>query len=299
MRITHKTLANTVINNLNTSMRRMNRLQEQLSSGKAIARPSDDPAGVARAMIIHTTQNDIEQYQKNIADATTWMNVTDAALGQMEEALIKARDKVLQAANDTQGIDERETIARQLDQFRDELIDLGNQTYQGRYLFAGNKTTGAKPFAYDSASKTVTYGGNTARNAVEFSQGITMDINTHGVEIFGPARETLQALIDLSVALRQPTVNRADIDAGLNGIDTAIDRVLSVHTDIGARVQRLQMANERYDRDKLNIESLLSKIEDTDVVQAMTDLKMQENGYRMALGSAARVIQPTLMDFLR
>src|SRR5690606_14141456 len=130
---------------------------------------------------------------------------------------------------------------------------------------------------------------------VEISPGVTLEVNVVGDEAFGPVFEAMVALRD-ALMNDQPDEISNTI---LGELDAAIDNLLRIRAEVGAKANRLEAAANRLHELDLNVSRVLSETEDVDVAKAIMELKMQENVYRLALASGARIIQPTLMDFLR
>ncbi|HKI91768.1 MAG TPA: flagellar hook-associated protein FlgL, partial [Gaiellaceae bacterium] len=142
-RITQSMLTTNLLADLQNVTNRLSRTQNQLSSGKQITKPSDDPFGTARALQFRADLAANQQYQTNVNDASGWQNATDTALGQVGNLTLRARDLLVQGANDTVGPAGRQSIAAEIDQIIESIKSVGNTTYAGRYIFAGSKTTTA------------------------------------------------------------------------------------------------------------------------------------------------------------
>ncbi|WP_432661939.1 flagellar hook-associated protein FlgL [Wukongibacter baidiensis] len=141
MRVTNSMLSQNVMWNINKNLQYMNDLNIQMATGKKIQKPSDDPVCAAKSMQYSTHVSQIEQYQKNADDALGWMEVTEEALDGMGDVIIRTRELVGQAANEG-GLSESdyEKIAVEIEQLEKELIDIGNYSYAGRYIFGGYNT---------------------------------------------------------------------------------------------------------------------------------------------------------------
>lgn len=299
MRITQGMMVGNFLTNLNNNYKIMDNIQNQLSSGKRINKPSDDPVGVISSLRLRTGLTEAEKYLGNVDDANSWLSTTDTALGQAGDILHRARELTIQGANDTLAQASRDALAKEIAQLREQLVQVANSTHDGRYIFGGFMTTQAP---YDPA--TYAYLGDALANIdYEIGVGIKMTVNITGSTVFGPAG--LPAGVDVFGVL---TIIENDMMAGntanLSGadiqhLDIAIDNLLSLRADVGAKVNRLDLTKTRLEDAYLNLSELLSKNEDVNTAEAITQLKMQENTYRTALAAGARIIQPTLLDFLR
>lgn len=297
MRVTNNMIARGLLANLNNHLVRMEALQYQLSSGKRLRLPSDDPAATSIAMRLHTALVQTRQHRANLDAGISWLEATDAALNEAGEALQRARELAVYGASDTQPPDAREAIAKEVEQLFYHMIDIANSRHGGLYIFSGNKTL-TPPYTVtgDPTSQALPkYEGDGGLRLYEFSDGVTVPVNLPGGDIFDPI---LKSLIELKEALE---ANDGETTSGeiIGDLESALDNLLRARADVGARMNRLELARARLDDMEINLEQLVSNTEDVDIARVIVDLKVAENSYRAALAAGARIIQPTLMDFLR
>lgn len=133
-------LSNTMLRNLNSSYNKLAKLQEQISTGSKLLRPSDNPVGVAKAMSYRTQLTQNEQYEENLDTATKWLDSTDTALGSMSSAMQRVQELVTQAANDTNQTVDRAQMLKEIEQVYEEIKDLGNTKIGDTYIFSGART---------------------------------------------------------------------------------------------------------------------------------------------------------------
>jgi flagellar hook-associated protein 3 FlgL len=171
-------------------------------------------------------------------------------------------------------------------------MDVVNTKYLDRPIFGG---TSASTLAYDPSG---TFVGDTNAVTRSVGPGQTVQVNVTGPQAFGPqGADLFTVLSNLSNDLRNnpAAVNASDLSA----IDTAASRVRNALGEVGARSAQLQTTKTRSDDLLLNLRDSLSKIEDIDLPKAATDLQIQQVSYQAALAATARVIQPSLVDFLK
>lgn len=309
MRISSRQIVENVLVNLQRNYARLDRLQNQLSSGKQVLLPSDGPAAATTAMRLHSFVLENQQYLKNAQVATGWLSVTDSALQDVVAALHRARELTINAARGDLPDDARQALATEVDQLIRHLVQVANTTHGGRYVFGGTKTS-EPPYTpndgIDGYVESVTFNGNADEISVEIGPGVTQPVNISGVVPFGPTQQRTDVgstgLFAALFQIRDHTV-AGDI-ASLSGpdlanLDKALDTVLQALSRIGARQDGFDLIAQRLQGQEVDLRDLLSKTEDLDVPRAIVELKMQENVYRLALASGARIIQPTLLDFLR
>ena len=295
MPVTNNMMARTLINNLNNHVRRQERLHFQLGSGTRLRVPSDDPGATAISMRLHSDLLHTRQHRANISSALSWLQATDAVLNEVNEGLLRARELAVYGANGVLPQDARDALAEEVDQILQHMVDLANSSHAGLYLFSGNETL-TRPYNVSGAITTApTYDGDDGIRNYEIAVGVTVGVNVPGEELFGNIFDSLIALRE-ELRTGEPDTVGGQV---LEDLDDALDTLLRTRADVGARVNRLELAAARMHDLELNVEQLIVDNEGVDIARALIDLKVSENAYRAALGSGARIIQPTLLDFLR
>lgn len=293
MRVTNNMIARNAVNNLNLHLRRQEELHYQLASGKRLRVPSDDPAATSHSMRLHSDLTHTKQYRANIGVALSWLEATDSVLNEVGQALQRVKELAVYGANGVLPQDARDAIAREVDQILEHLVDLANSSHAGLYLFGGHKTT-TPPYVLSGGTVT-SYQDDTGRRELEIASGVKIAVNVLGSELFD---QIFQAVTNLRDALYEGDTATVG-NQSLAEVEDALDTLLRVRADVGARINRLELADARMQELELNVEQLISDNEDVDLARAIIDLKVAENVYRAALASGARIIQPTLLDFLR
>lgn len=296
LRITNGMLIDNLNRNIGISLRRLERLQNQMSTGKRINSPSDDPVATARTLRMKATLNANSQYARNTADAISWLEITETAAMQIKDVLERVRELSVQGANGVLKADDGSMISTEVEQLRDQLISLGNTTYTGRYIFAGFKTDRAP--VQLAADQSTDYIGDDGVLYYEVGEGDMMPVNITAKDIFLSGNTDL--LADMN-SLKQ-ALESGDTDAVrdmIGNMDMHLQNVLSKISEIGAKANRLELINNRLADNEISFTRLLSDTEDADLADVIIRLTCEENVYRAALASGARIIQPTLVDFLR
>lgn len=292
MRITNTMLQNTVVTNLNARLTKLEKLQEQLTTSKRLNHPSDDPADVGQALNLRSALAAIDQYMRNMDSANNWLNASEASLSATTELLQRARELAVQGANDSLDAQQRTSIATEVQQLLEQAVGQGNSTLAGKRLFAGFKID-ANPFAL--AGSSVTYSGDGGQMLREIDAGTTSQTNVAGPSTFNPVFNGLISLRDHLLSNDGASIGTTDLAA----IDSAMSNLLNVRADVGARTNRLDSALTRQESLKARLTGLLSKTEDTDFAEAITDFTNQQNVYQAALAAGAKALQPSLLDYLR
>ena len=293
-RVTDSSMRHRMLGDLNRSMARGQKLQEQISSGKQLSRPSDSPTGTVTSLQLRGELRATQQYARNSDDGLGWLGSIQDKLGDASGQLIRARDLTVQGLNAAMNGGSRDAIAAEIDQIRQAMIGEANTSYLGRPIFGG--TTPGK-VAFDESG---TYVGNDGQTTRTVGANAKVRIDTTGAEAYGAndsPTQLFKVLGDISAALRG---NDDDaLNAGLANLDTAHDLLKSTLSDVGARYNRITQMKQSADDHLLSVTSQLSDIEDVDLPKAIMELQIQQTSYQAALAASAKVIQPSLIDFLR
>ncbi|MDN5316901.1 flagellar hook-associated protein FlgL [Thermoanaerobacterium thermosaccharolyticum] len=296
MRVTNNMLVMNFMSDYNSNLERLQKDQNMLSTGKKVSKPSDDPVAVANILKIKTEIARNDAYTKNTDDAKSWLSLTDTALGQIGDLLQNARELAVQGSNGTMTQSDMQSIAAQVDQIKQQLIQVGNTQYNGRYIFAGYKTD-TKPFSDGSNG----YAGDDGVIQFEIGAGgNTLQVNVTGDKVFDVTSGTsklLNVMDNLSNALKSG--DNQTVSNIIGDIDNQLQNVLAIRADAGAKANRIDLTANRLSDDNYNFTALLSKNQDADIAQVITNLKMDDNVYRASLAAGAMIIQPSLVDFLR
>ncbi|MBA2955793.1 flagellar hook protein [Nocardioides sp. MAH-18] len=296
VRVTQNMLGKQSYAGLQVSMNRLATSQEQLTTGRLINRPSDNPTGATTAMRIRADLADKQQHLRNASDAQGWLDQIDTTLGTMTDQVRRARELAMSANSGIMSPESREALAVEVDQIRQGLIAGANTTYLDRPVFGG-VTAGTT--AYDGAGAFV--GQSSPTGVVRtVAEGAKVRVDVEGPAVFGDdtaADSMFDHLAALSTALR--TANQAGIDAAATALDVDFKRIVNVRADVGARANRVENARTVAADGELTLRNGLSEVENVDLAKATVDLKLQEVAYQAALGATARVVRPSLLDFLR
>ncbi|MED0686253.1 flagellar hook-associated protein FlgL [Anoxybacillus ayderensis] len=290
MRVTQMMLANNTLRNVSKSYDKLGTYQQQLATGKKIHRPSEDPVVAMKGMHYRTSLTEIEQFQRNLSEAYTWMENSESALGHTTSVLQRARELVVQAKNGTLGPEDRQAIAREIEQLKKDLVQVANTKVAGKYIFNGTKIEQAP--VTDGTPPTVN--NNNDDFMVEVAKGVKLKINVTPNNVFNQG--LFNTLQQIENELANPT---GSLDNLLSQLDGHINDVLAERAELGARVNRLELVEQRLSEQQLIAKRMISDNEDADIEKIITELKSQESVHRAALSVGARIIQPTLVDFLR
>lgn len=315
MRVTQGMITNNMLSNLTNSYKNLDKYLNQLSTGRKINRPSDDPFITIKGHSYRTQVRQIEQYQRNLGEVHNWMDNTDDSLHNATNTLQRIRELANQAANDTYSDKERKNIQKEIEQLKEELIDIANTQVNGKYIFNGADTKNppiTKSMNENGEVEEIIIDFNDSEKdfSIKIGNGTKINANVFGGEIFGedllaPATEAdgdIEAseggvIAQLITALEED--DQEAISQSLGALDERIDAVINARADLGARMNRVDLIENRIEAQEITATDMMSKNENVDYEKAIMDLITQETLHRAAMSAGTRVIQPTLMDFLR
>lgn len=292
-RVTNLTMTAAAQRTLQAQQSKLAGLQDKAATLNKISRPSDDPTATGEAMQTRARLAANAQYGRNIEDGGRWLTAADSALGDANNVLNKIRDLTVQAGNGALNKTAKDAIAIQLDGLNQDLLSIANTKHLGRNIFAGSSDTAT---AFGPADPSVFNG--VADSSVErrISADQTIRVDADGSKIFGAGDSSVFKLVsDMATALRAGS----DISPKLNDVDAALKNVISGRAEIGTQQVRLDRAGNVNTELGASLDAQKTGIEKADLGSVIMDLKLQETNYQVALAATAKVLQPTLMDFLR
>ncbi|MCH7320646.1 flagellar hook-associated protein FlgL [Solibacillus sp. MA9] len=293
MRVTQSMLSSNMLRNLNVSYGKMSKYQEQLTSGKKVNRPSDDPVIAVKGMGYRVDLDKVEQFQRNLNEVHSWNDATDEALDQVGSALHRVQELVTNAANDTNTPEEREKINAEIKQIQLQMRDIANSKVGENYIFTGTHTN--SPLF--NADGTMANGTGIDKSIqVNVFDGISMDINLPGQELFKGIDEMISKV---SKTLENPASTGEEIGALLTDIQLQTNKVLEQRAVVGARQNRAEMMENRLSLQEVNVTKQLSENEDTDYAKTITEMVTTESIHQASLSVGAKIIQQSLVDFIR
>lgn len=304
-RVTQQTVQRSTLANMQTNLAAMAALQNRLSSTKKITKPSDDPGGTASAISLRGSLRANEQHSRNIDDASAWLTTVDSTLQSSLNSLRRARDLTVQGSNTgVLSAQAREALAVEIEGIRDALVSDANTTYVGRPVFAGTSNAGAAVTiapvpdpAVPGSTRTYTangIAGSSVQRRIDANTQVRVDVD--GATAYGAGATSVFATLDrIAATLRAG----GPLSAEITTLDTHRDAMLTQLAGVGARHGLVLTGQNRVLATKTELQGQLTGIEDVDIAATIVDLQAQDVSYKAALGAAARVLQPTLLDFLK
>ncbi|PQA84647.1 flagellar hook-associated protein 3 [Limnohabitans sp. TS-CS-82] len=285
---------------------RLTKVQEQLSTGLQIVKPSDAPD---KASLVTRLESELARqsgYQDTLKAVNVRLTAEETALKNTSDVMFRIKELSVQAANDTLGLQDRQSIALELGSLREQILSLANsQDSNGNYLFSGSRA-GEEAFSKDSSGRII-YQGDHARMKVNVGDNRRMNLNLPGSDIFtrvvrddGKGGKVgvdfFQALDDLTQAVK--TADRTKIQRGIGEIDTLQIGVSEGLGQIGADLSVVDMQTTVLDQVVLRLQTTRSDIEDLDYTEAITRMNKDQLALEAAQSSFSKISQMSLFKFL-
>ena len=324
MRITNASMVRSHLYDTQNNLTNMSKINQQISTGKVINTVSDDPHKAIKIMNINNEIKYTEKYNYNIDETVGWMNTTDGALDNVGNLLGEIKETILKVGNGTYSQNEMKSLNEDMNEKIKQLADTLNSTHGGKCLFGGSSVDDAPITVIENPDGTVKLefskdkNGQTIPNTddlkADISSGINIDYNISVGEILnikdgnGNTVNLLDEINNLSTLMNdiangdEQTAAKAKetlLNDTKGKIDTLFDHVVNERTSLGVRVSTAEKIKELNDEDILNIQDVLSKTQDTDVVEKFIELKSAEMIYQASIQVGAKLIQPTILDYIR
>lgn len=285
---------------------KLSKVQEQLSTGLQIVKPSDEPD---KASLVTRLESEIARtvsYQDTLKSVNVRLTAEETALKNTSDVMFRIKELSVQAANDTLGSLDRQSIALEMSTLKEQILSLANsQDSNGNYLFSGSKAT--QPAFSKDASGRVTYQGDHARMKVNVGDNRRMNLNMPGSDAFvrvvrddGKGGKVgvdfFQSLDDLVTAVKG--TDRTAIQRGISELDTLQNGVSEGLGQVGADLTVVDFQTSLLDQVKLRLETTRSDVQDLDYTEAITRMNKDQLALEAAQSSFAKISQMNLFKFL-
>lgn len=298
-RITPKLMADRSLNDINAQLARIAKLQEQLSSGLRVNRPSDDPIDARRAINVRTLLQRNDQFIGNIDDIQPQVDETASALQGVVDVLQRAIELTTQGANGTNSQAQLDALALEIDALLETTFTTSNAQTNGRSIFAGTATLDPAFSATRVAGEitAVTYEGNANLFSVDISEGASINVNLPGSEAFQDNVDVFAVLIGIRDSMRAG--DQADLqNIRLDQLQDALDQSLFGIARVGAVQNRLERVSNNLQDTDLSLQELLSDKIHADFAETVLNLNVAQNSYQAALSATGRILQTSLLDYI-
>ena len=297
-RITTQMTASMTLNDLQQSLNRLDTTQQQLSSGKKLNQPSDDPYGTSQAMSLNGQLSSLNDYTNNITDGTAWTQQATTSLGDIDSMVQRVRELVVQASNGTYTQSDLNASAAEVNQLIDAIKQEANASYNGQYIFSGT-STGTAPYQTGS---TDTYQGGTGSVNRLIGPNTTLSVSTNISTLLGNGQASGDGgLLDTlrTIASDMQSGNTGAIGgADLKNLDSNFGTLTQMEANVGAITNRLTLASTRIQQLQNSDTAALSNVQDADMATVAINFSTEQAAYSAALKAGANIVQSSLLDFL-
>ncbi len=302
-RVTQQMTASNLLANINQSLDRLNTTQLELSTGKKINQPSDDPYGTSLTLQLNNQISNLTSYSNNVTDGTGWAQAGNAALSDITNAVQRIRELVVQASNGSQNQTGMSADAAEVNQLIDQIKQDANTQYNGQYIFSG-AATGTEPY---QAGSNDAYAGDTGQVTRQIGPNTSLAVNANLSGVLGTGQTTsgqpagdgklLNTLRNIANDMQSGNASALS-GTDLGQLDTNLGSLTGLTADLGATTDRLQMAASRIQTLQASDAQSLSNTQDADMAQTEVDFSTQQAALTAALQAGAKIVQQSLMDFL-
>ena len=296
MRVVTNLIPN-ILADLQNSQATLNTALQEVSTGKSVNVPSDNPAAAAQ-MVGNTMETaNVDQYTQNVSSVLSMVQTADSTLSTVVSALTRAVSLGTEGANGTNNASDQQAIAQQVQGILSSVIAAANTTYNGVYLFGGTESANP-PFAADSSSATgYVYNGNNNTNSIAIGDNISVQSNVPGSQIFMNANgSVLGALSTLVSALNSG--DTASISTATTAVTTALNNVSQQRVFYANAESQLNSQETYLQKETVTLSSQQNSLIGVDEAQAATLLAQAETDNSAALAAAAKVLPMSLINYL-
>jgi flagellar hook-associated protein 3 FlgL len=301
-RITPAMVTSTTLNDINSSLATLERTSDELSSGKTILEPSDNPYGASQVIDLQSQLDGLSSYATNAQEGISWENTASGAMSNISNILQTVRQLLVQSSSGTYNQSDRESAASEIEQLAEAVKQDSNTQYAGQYVFSGTKTT-TEPYPQGAED---TYQGDTGTITRAIGPGVSVDISTNISSLLGNGQSSgdgklLDTLQTIAQHLRGGTTE--DVSAlgssDLKSLEANVETLSQLQATAGSVTDQLQTATSRIESLQSSITASLSNTEDANIAQVSIAYSNEQAAYEAALRAGASIIQESLLQFLQ
>jgi flagellar hook-associated protein 3 FlgL len=302
-RITNQMMSQSMLSGIESALDRLDTTQQELSTGKSINQPSDNPAGTALTLQLNNNLANLTSYNNNVTDGTGWTQAQTSALSDITKATQTVQELVQEAANGTQNQTDLNAAADEVNQLIDEIKQDANTQYDGQYVFAGSATT-TQPYASGSND---TYAGDSGSVTREIGPNTSLTVSANLAGVLGngqtvsgqPAGDGLLLNTLRNIADDMQSGNTSALSgADMTDLSNNLNSLLGLSANVGSTTDRLQMASSRIASLQNSATDTLSSTQDADMAQTEINFSTEQAALTAALQAGANIVQQSLMNFL-
>lgn len=301
LRTTSLNLSRNFVRNFNQHLSRIEKYQNEVSSGRRLNKPSDHPDDAMLALGIQSYNASLAQYMRNIEDGRLRLNLAENTLNDIQNLTTRAKDLALMGSNSTLNSSDRKNIAIEVNQLLEHLLTLANQKSTDGYLFGGTQTE-SKPFdairnGQGEIESVAAHGEISGQLKRMVSENMTISVNVDAKGLLYGEKNLFKTLIKLRDALRSGDTQTISDTAG--ELSDLLDKVLEKVSEVGSKSQFLEERKSELDAEKLEYTKRLADLRDADLTESLVNLQQEEVAYQAALSVGAEILKTSMLNFIK
>jgi flagellar hook-associated protein 3 FlgL len=299
-RITTQMTANSILANITNVQDQLATTEQELSTGRSINQPSDNPYGASLAISLNQDLSSLTSYSNSVTDGTAWTSAAGTALTNIQSMVQRAQELVVEASNGTLSSSDLSASAAEINQLTDAIKQEANTQYDGQYIFSGT-ATGTAP--YSTATGDV-YQGNSGAITRQIGPNSSLQVNVDISSLLGSGQGQDSGLLSTlrTVAADMTSGTSAGVadlsNNQLTNLSNSLNQLEQLQANVGAASDRLTLASTRISNLQTSDTAALSNTEDANMAQTMTTYSNEQAAFSAALRAGANIVQSSLMDFL-
>lgn len=327
MRVTNQMMTNRMLTNINRNLGLLDKYNTQGASGKKIQVPSDDPIIASRALKFRTILSENEQYFKNTQQASSWLDITESAIKNVNSISDKMKELCQQGSTDTVSVSDRKKMLTEFSSLVDQLEQELNTSFMGRYIFSGYKTD-IKPIIKDENGQNILnpeiYGDPEAQPpenpianqdiTLQIGSGVSTSVNSFAGDIYSREdfdnfhtlsrwgeyinSEEYEALTD-EQKIEFDKRLREEMSRMITTLNNYKAKVAVEHTEVGVKMKKIELVQTRLKDDNTSYTQLMSSNENADLGEVMMNYNTASSAYQASLRIGMNINQMSLADYLR
>ncbi|MFI5179430.1 MAG: hypothetical protein ACHQO8_12745 [Vicinamibacterales bacterium] len=270
--------------------------QWQVSSGRRVRVPSDDPASAEKAINDQAEISSIDAYTKSSDSASSRLSVLDSVLGDVVSRITQAQTTAQSAHGNTANQATLDADAQTLVGIRDAIAGDINTTFNGSYVFGGT-TSNKAPYATVAGAWTYQGDATTVTVKVDTSRSVTIAMNGQGIMQGGDAADLLTTLDNLAASVKAG--DNAAIATGIDALNRAFSRAVQAQSQVGTDEAALADIATSLTGRRTAATARLSDDQDANLADAITKMSQAQAAYQAALGAVSTANKPSLLDYLK
>jgi flagellar hook-associated protein 3 FlgL len=301
-RITSEMVASSTLASIETAQAALARTQSELSSGRTILEPSDNPFGASQVVTLQSALDGLTSYEKSAQDGVSWMNTTSGALASIDSQVQRVRELVLQAANGTNSPSDLADLAGAVEQLTEGVKQDALTQYDGQYVFSGTLTS-TPPYAQGAGGDK--YAGNAAPIARALGPGASVNIAVNLSSALGSGTgaadgKLLDTLRTIALNLREgtPAATETLRTTDLGNLDANLTSLTNLQAQAGATTDQLHLALSRISSLQTATTEQLSNVQDANIAKVSIEYSNEHAAFEAALKAGASIVQESLLEFL-